>query len=129
MSVDQGDPLQRLPLLVGACFGLVSFSVSIIVGLQSTNPAMTILLRALFALLICYTVGYVLGHLARFVLAGSSVESEAVGEDDVAGADQGVMQGQGGENVALDTAEAAPGAIQSDQGSQVETKDATIQAV
>ena len=129
MSAAPEEPLQRLPLLVGACFGLVSFSVSIIVGLQSTNSAMTILLRAIFALLICYMVGYVLGHLARFVLEGPAADPETAETAEVAGVEQEALQRQEGENVAQDTVETAPGALQSDQGSQVETKDAAIQAV
>ena len=128
MSQGSSDSLQRLPLIVGACFGLVSFSVSIIVGLQASNPAMTILLRGLFALLVCYSIGYVLGHLARFVLASSN-DVEPANKEQLTEIETVLENEDRVENVAQDTPGVASEALQSDQDSQAETKDVSIQAV
>lgn len=52
---------------IGACMGLVGFTVSVIAGMQADNDFSTVMFRALVASFGCYVVGYVVGMMASFV--------------------------------------------------------------
>ena len=54
--------------LCGAALGLLAFSVALIAGLAAGNPSEVVLLRAIWALLICCAVGLVTGWIAGRVL-------------------------------------------------------------
>lgn len=51
--------------LIGACCGLCAFALAIVAGLSAGNPADTILLRAIVALVAGQIVGLVCGAVAE----------------------------------------------------------------
>jgi hypothetical protein len=54
--------------VIGGCFALAAFGVAVIAGLVSGNEALTILIRALLTLLVCYPVGWCAGLICQKVL-------------------------------------------------------------
>lgn len=54
--------------VLAACFALCAFAVAVIAGLASGNEALTILLRAVASLVICYPVGMLVGSVCERVL-------------------------------------------------------------
>ena len=55
---------------IGGSFALAAFAVAIVAGLASGNPAASVLLRALIAMLICYPVGLAVGFVAQARVSG-----------------------------------------------------------
>ena len=53
---------------IGGSFALAAFAVAIVAGLASGNPAASVLLRALLAMLICYPVGMTVGLIAQRIV-------------------------------------------------------------
>ena len=53
---------------IAGCFALAAFSVAVIAGLASENTAASILTRALFAMVVCYPVGLLVGFVCRHVI-------------------------------------------------------------
>ena len=53
---------------IAGCFALAAFSVAVIAGLASDNTAASILMRALFAMVVCYPVGLLVGFVCRHVI-------------------------------------------------------------
>ena len=51
----------------GACLGLFAFCVAVLRGMAVGNPPMSILSKALWAMLFFFTLGLVLGHLANLL--------------------------------------------------------------
>ncbi|MEM9915310.1 MAG: hypothetical protein AAF911_10135 [Planctomycetota bacterium] len=51
--------------VIATCFALISFAAALIVGILAENPLQTILLRALFTMIVCYTIGLVIGMIAQ----------------------------------------------------------------
>ncbi len=85
---------------VAGCFAMAAFTVAVVAGLAGGNPAISILVRALVAMIVCYPLGLLVGLVCRQVIqqhlrkpvgttdeqeeavrAGQSVESEEDGED------------------------------------------------
>ena len=54
--------------VVAGCFALSAFTIAILAGLGADNPASTILVRALAALIVCWPIGYLAGSLCRRVI-------------------------------------------------------------
>ncbi len=54
--------------VIATCFALTSFAAALIVGLMAANPLLTILLRALFTMIVCYVIGLVIGMVAQSVV-------------------------------------------------------------
>ncbi|MCL4209835.1 MAG: hypothetical protein HRU76_10630 [Phycisphaeraceae bacterium] len=54
--------------VLAACFALCAFAVAVVAGLASGNEAMTILLRAVVALMLCYPVGLLVGSVCERVV-------------------------------------------------------------
>ena len=61
-------PVISLSSTVGAVFALLAFAVSVVSGLQSANPADTVLGRGLVALVVCYAVGMIAGAILEYVI-------------------------------------------------------------
>ena len=55
----------NLSLAIAGCFALAAFSIAVIAGVASGNPAASILTRALFAMFICYFIGLSAGWVCR----------------------------------------------------------------
>jgi tetrahydromethanopterin S-methyltransferase subunit C len=53
---------------IASVFALAAFAVAIVAGLASGNPTSSILLRAIIAMLACYPVGLVVGHITQRVI-------------------------------------------------------------
>jgi putative Mn2+ efflux pump MntP len=51
--------------IIATSFALVAFAASVLGGLAVDNPAVTILWRALMSMVICYTLGVVIGTAAQ----------------------------------------------------------------
>lgn len=64
--------------LIGASFALTGFSVAVVAGLMSGNPAVTILTRALGALVVCRLLGGFLGYIGdRITVEAAATRSAA----------------------------------------------------
>jgi putative Mn2+ efflux pump MntP len=50
---------------IAGAFSLAAFAVAILAGLSSGNPAASVLLRALIAMIICYPAGMAIGLVAQ----------------------------------------------------------------
>ena len=59
-----------LPLakIIASSLGLVAFAVAVIAGLHADNPADSILLRALTAMIVCYISGLVVGRVFEHIV-------------------------------------------------------------
>ena len=85
---------------VAGCFAMAAFAVAVVAGLAGGNTAISILGRALVAMIICYGLGLLVGLVCRQVIqqhlrtpqdaqgpqdavvrAGQSVETEEDTED------------------------------------------------
>lgn len=51
--------------VIATCFALTSFAAALIVGIMAENPLQTILLRALFTMIVCYVIGLIIGLVAQ----------------------------------------------------------------
>ena len=66
---------------IAGCFALAAFSVAVIAGLASDNTAASILTRALFAMVVCYPVGLLVGFVCRHVIEQQLDEPEEPSEE------------------------------------------------
>ncbi len=66
---------------IAGCFALAAFSVAVIAGLASENSAASILMRALFAMVVCYPVGLLVGFVCRHVIEQHLDESPETSEE------------------------------------------------
>ena len=55
--------------VIAACFALSAFLVAILAGLAAANPALTVLARALIAMVLCYPAGLVVGLICELVVS------------------------------------------------------------
>jgi len=55
--------------VIASSLGLIGFVVAILAGLAVNNPATTTLWRALCAMVICYTVGSIIGAIAMHAIS------------------------------------------------------------
>ncbi len=92
-------PRIPIPQAAGACTAFASFSVSIAVGLASSNPTETVLSRALLALALGFVGGFIVGLVCDWIvqqevtrIERSTMESDradeaarAAAEDDLGG--------------------------------------------
>jgi hypothetical protein len=51
--------------VIAGCFALAAFVVGLISGLAAQNPAVTVLVRALLAMVICYPLGAFVGMVCE----------------------------------------------------------------
>ena len=51
--------------VVAGCFGLSAFAIAVVAGLASETPADSVLARSVFAMIICYPVGLVIGMICE----------------------------------------------------------------
>ena len=63
--------------VIAACFALSAFLVAITSGLTAGNPAVTVLVRACVAMILCYPAGLIVGMLCQRVLGWHEEISEA----------------------------------------------------
>lgn len=61
----QGVPTK----VIAAACGLGAFAVAVIAGLSADNPADTILMRAIVALVVCNLLGFVVGMVMEHVFS------------------------------------------------------------
>ncbi len=54
---------------IAGCFALAAFAVAILAGLAGDNAAISILFRAVIAMIICYPVGLIIGLICQQVIA------------------------------------------------------------
>lgn len=54
--------------VIAAVFGLAAFSVAIVAGLGAGNPALTVLLHATIAMVLCQVVGVLIGVACEGVI-------------------------------------------------------------
>ena len=66
--------------VVAGCFGLTAFVVAIVAGLAAHNPTLTILGRALIAMILCYPLGLVVGMLCQRVVRMHEEQVASAGE-------------------------------------------------
>jgi hypothetical protein len=59
--------VQETGKLIGVSFALTGFSVALVAGLMSGNPGVTVLMRALGALVVCRLLGGFLGFVGQRV--------------------------------------------------------------
>lgn len=50
---------------IAGCFALSAFAVAVVAGLAAQNPASSILIRALIAMMACYPVGLIIGLICQ----------------------------------------------------------------
>ena len=63
---------------IAGCFSLSAFAVAVVAGLFAHNPASSILIRALIAMIVCYPVGLIIGLICqRLILDHIKVQQEA----------------------------------------------------
>lgn len=53
---------------IAGCFALAAFSVAVMAGLAGGNTATSILMRALFAMAVCYPLGLLVGFACRHAI-------------------------------------------------------------
>ena len=53
---------------IAGIFALAAFAVALVAGTSGGNPAVSVLMRALIAMLLCYPVGYAVGLIAHRVI-------------------------------------------------------------
>ncbi|MCZ6836934.1 MAG: hypothetical protein O7G85_14250 [Planctomycetota bacterium] len=54
--------------VIAGCFGLAAFGIALVTGLASENPATIILTRAIFAMVVCYPIGWIVGLLCQRII-------------------------------------------------------------
>ena len=52
-----------IPNVVAGCLALTAFLIAILAGLVQSNPAMSVLGRAVTAMIVCYPVGLAAGYV------------------------------------------------------------------
>ena len=63
--------------VIAACFALSAFLVAIMAGLAAGHPAVTVLVRACGAMILCYPAGLIVGMLCQRVLSWHADDSKA----------------------------------------------------
>ena len=59
--------------VVATCFALTAFTVALVFGLAADNPPMTVLVRSLIVLIVCYGLGWLVGYgFARALVSGGA---------------------------------------------------------
>ena len=62
---------------IAGCFALAAFTVAVLAGLAGGNSSMSILLRALIAMIACYPVGLLTGLVCQHIIEQHVRESGA----------------------------------------------------
>ncbi len=55
--------------VIAGCFALAAFAVAVVAGMAGGNPATSILVRALIAMIGCYPIGLIIGLICARVMA------------------------------------------------------------
>ncbi|MDG2055084.1 MAG: hypothetical protein P8J86_10300 [Phycisphaerales bacterium] len=64
--------------VVATCFALTAFAVAMVSGLIVDNPPLTVLVRSLIVLIVCYGLGWLVGSgVARTMLLSSDSDAPA----------------------------------------------------
>ncbi len=71
--------------VIAGCFSLCAFSIAVITGLAAENGALTILLRAILAMFVCYVVGLIIGWACDCAIRShvAALDGAAESEDNV----------------------------------------------
>ena len=77
---------------VAGAFALTAFAVAVLAGLGSGNPATSVLVRALMAMLVCYPIGLALGTIAQR-LVQDEVERHRATNPEPSGGDDDLSDG------------------------------------
>ena len=93
--------------IIASCFALIAFAASVIGGLAVDNPATTILTRALAAMIVCYTLGVLIGTLAQRAIDEHIANYKK--QNPLIPADMLLMADNGGAGKAPDRAAEQPG--------------------
>lgn len=72
-----------IPQAAGACTAFAAFSVSVVVGIASNNPADTVLLRAIVALIAGFGGGFLVGLVCDWIVGQqvAAIEAASAGAD------------------------------------------------
>jgi hypothetical protein len=62
--------------VIAACFGLSALAVAIIAGMAAGNGIGEVLMRAMFAAIVCYPVGVVVGMICAHVISEQIARAE-----------------------------------------------------
>lgn len=54
--------------VIAACVALAAFAVAILAGLAGGSPSLTVLSRAVVAMMLCYPVGLIIGMVCDHVI-------------------------------------------------------------
>lgn len=54
--------------VIAGCFAMAAFAVAVLAGLAGGNSAVSILIRALIALICCYPIGLMIGMICQRVM-------------------------------------------------------------
>lgn len=92
------------PRLIGACLGLLAFSVTILFGLWVRNPVLVTLERSLWAMVVLCAVGFAVGAAVNVVVREHMKKKEAVlfSDEDAAGASAESQEAPGAPSIGTD---------------------------
>ena len=78
---------------VAACFALIAFSVAVLAGLAAGNDAMTVLLRSLVIMVVCYPLGLLVSWLVDVMVGGDTRSLAADDEPQQSDGEDGATPG------------------------------------
>lgn len=81
-------PRIPIPQAAGACTAFAAFSVSIAVGLASSNPTETVLSRALIALAVGFVGGFLVGLVCDWIVVQEVARIDGTVQDATADDDE-----------------------------------------
>ena len=87
---------------IAGCFALAAFTVAVLAGLAGGNAAMSILGRALIAMIACYPVGLLIGVVCQHVVeqhVREQTDGDLAGPTDTDPAQQNAKTDQDAEDV------------------------------
>jgi len=61
--------VNRSPKIIAAALGCSAFAIACVSGLAAHNPSNVVLTRALWALIMCYIAGLILGAIGELIVA------------------------------------------------------------
>ncbi len=87
---------------IAGCFALAAFTVAVLAGLAGGNAAMSILVRALIAMIACYPVGLLIGVICQHVVeqhVREQTDGDLTGATDTDSAEQNAKNAEDAEDV------------------------------
>jgi len=83
---------------IAGCFALAAFAVAVLAGLAGGNTAVSILTRAILAMVICYPVGLVVGLVCQHVIE-QHIRQQTAETEAAAGSEQSAKSAEEAEDV------------------------------